>query len=122
MKFRRHHNNKGSRKIRRGKTYDEVKRMAQRLGLPFGLAPASERVKVEQNLGAESHRALGSGQTKVVSTLSVAGSSPVRRKPVTQRRITATPSPGWGPPSRESLAESHAQLDNDDATPASSHS
>lgn len=36
MKTRRHHNNKGHRQIRRGKTYDQVKHMARRLGLPFG--------------------------------------------------------------------------------------
>lgn len=33
MKRRRHHNNKGLRQIKRGKTYAQVKRMAKRLGL-----------------------------------------------------------------------------------------
>ena len=38
---RRHHNNKGLRQIQRGKTYEQVERMAQRIlggryeGLPF---------------------------------------------------------------------------------------
>lgn len=36
MKNRRHHNNNGSRKVRRGKTYNEVKRIARRLRIPFG--------------------------------------------------------------------------------------
>jgi hypothetical protein len=35
MKTRRHHNNKGSRQIRRGKTVDQVKAMARRLGLKY---------------------------------------------------------------------------------------
>lgn len=34
--LRRHHNNKGNRKVRTGKTYEQVKRMAKRLKLPFG--------------------------------------------------------------------------------------
>lgn len=40
MKMRRHHNNKGTRKIRRGKTYDEVRRMAKRLGIKYGRTQA----------------------------------------------------------------------------------
>ncbi len=36
MKFRRHHNNKGSRTVRSGKTYDQVRAMSKRLGIPFG--------------------------------------------------------------------------------------
>lgn len=35
MKARRHHNNKGRRQIRRGKTVDQVKAMARRLGLRY---------------------------------------------------------------------------------------
>ncbi len=31
MKFRRHHNNKGTRQIKRGKTYEQVKAMVRRL-------------------------------------------------------------------------------------------
>ncbi len=31
MKMRRHHNNKGLRQIKRGKTHDQVKWMARRL-------------------------------------------------------------------------------------------
>lgn len=33
MKTRRHHNNKGLRQIKTGKTYYQVKRIAKRLGL-----------------------------------------------------------------------------------------
>jgi hypothetical protein len=36
MKKRRHHNTKGIRQIRNGKTYEQVKAMARRLGLNFG--------------------------------------------------------------------------------------
>lgn len=36
MKNRRHHNNKGYRQIKRGKTVDQVKRIAQKLGIPYG--------------------------------------------------------------------------------------
>ena len=35
MKRRRHHNNKGTRQIRRGKTHDQVARIARRLGVPL---------------------------------------------------------------------------------------
>jgi hypothetical protein len=35
MKLRRHHNNKGYRQIKRGKTTDQVRRMARKLKLPF---------------------------------------------------------------------------------------
>lgn len=35
MKTRRHHNNKGFRQIKRGKTFDQVKAMCRRLKLPF---------------------------------------------------------------------------------------
>jgi len=35
MKFRRHHNNKGNRQIRRGKTREQVRRIARRLKLPY---------------------------------------------------------------------------------------
>lgn len=35
MKTRRHHNNKGTRQVKRGKTASQVKRMARRLGIPF---------------------------------------------------------------------------------------
>lgn len=37
MKTRRHHNNKGFRQIRRGKTKDQVRQIASRLGLKFAL-------------------------------------------------------------------------------------
>jgi hypothetical protein len=36
MKFRRHHNNKGLRQIKRGKTRLQVARIAAKLGLPYG--------------------------------------------------------------------------------------
>lgn len=36
MKTRRHHNNKGQRQVKTGRTVDQVKRMARRLGIPFG--------------------------------------------------------------------------------------
>lgn len=35
MKTRRHHNNKGQRQIRRGKTARQVARIAARLGLRY---------------------------------------------------------------------------------------
>jgi hypothetical protein len=35
LKKRRHHNNKGERQVRRGKTVDQVKAMARRLGLKY---------------------------------------------------------------------------------------
>lgn len=35
-KARRHHNNKGLRQIKRGKTREQVKAMAKRLGVPYG--------------------------------------------------------------------------------------
>jgi hypothetical protein len=35
MKSRRHHNNKGTRRIRRGKTVAQVKRIAAKLGLRY---------------------------------------------------------------------------------------
>jgi hypothetical protein len=35
MKTRRHHNNKGTRQIKRGKTAASQKRIAKRRGIPF---------------------------------------------------------------------------------------
>ena len=35
MKTRRHHNNKGHRQIKRGKTAEQVKRIARKLRVPF---------------------------------------------------------------------------------------
>lgn len=35
MKTRRHHNNKGYRQIKRGKTTDQVMAIARRLGIPY---------------------------------------------------------------------------------------
>jgi hypothetical protein len=35
MKVRRHHNNKGTRQVKRGKTFEQLKRIAKKLGLPF---------------------------------------------------------------------------------------
>lgn len=42
MKSRRHHNNKGSRQIKRGKTADQVKRMAKKLKVPFVVKPEAD--------------------------------------------------------------------------------
>lgn len=67
MKFRRHHNNKGSRKIRRGKTYDEVRRMAQRLGLPFG--NIMERRRGKQTRGSPRQGTLSAGYASLVQRL-----------------------------------------------------
>lgn len=36
MKSRKHHNNTGYRQIKRGKTREQVKRIAKRLGIPYG--------------------------------------------------------------------------------------
>lgn len=41
MKTRRHHNNKGYRQIKRGKTAAQVKAMCKKLRLPFRNAPPS---------------------------------------------------------------------------------
>jgi hypothetical protein len=38
MKRRRHHNNKGTRQIKRGKTTEQLKRIAKRLGVRFSQA------------------------------------------------------------------------------------
>jgi len=35
MKTRRHHNNRGLRQIKRGKTREQAKRIAKRLGIPY---------------------------------------------------------------------------------------
>jgi len=46
MKLRRHHNNKGTRQIKRGKTTDQVRRIARKLKISFHIskpkAPAKE--------------------------------------------------------------------------------
>lgn len=34
-KKRRHHNNSGATQIKRGRVYEEVRSMAQRLGIPY---------------------------------------------------------------------------------------
>lgn len=36
MKLRRHHNNKGFQQIARGKTAEQLKRIAKKLGLTYG--------------------------------------------------------------------------------------
>ena len=36
IKTRRHHNNKGYRQIKEGKTIDQVKKIAKKLGIPYG--------------------------------------------------------------------------------------
>jgi hypothetical protein len=40
VKTRKHHNNKGYRQIKRGKTVEQVRRIAAKLGLPY----ANERI------------------------------------------------------------------------------
>lgn len=40
MKTRRHHNNKGLRQIKRGKTAGQLRAMCKRLGLPFRNRPS----------------------------------------------------------------------------------
>lgn len=35
MKTRKHHNNKGNRQIKRGKTVEQVKRIAKSLNIPY---------------------------------------------------------------------------------------
>lgn len=40
MKTRRHHNNNGARQVKTGRTAEQVKRMARRLGVRFGTACA----------------------------------------------------------------------------------
>jgi tRNA U34 2-thiouridine synthase MnmA/TrmU len=41
MKFRRHHNNKGVRQIKHGRTIEQVKRIANKLGIPYKHAKIS---------------------------------------------------------------------------------
>ncbi len=43
MKNRRHHNNKGTRQIQRGKTQDQVEAMAKRI--------LKEKIDAQSNLG-----------------------------------------------------------------------
>lgn len=43
---RRHHNNKGTRQIKRGKTYDQVKRIARKLRIPFAVGSDKHRADV----------------------------------------------------------------------------
>lgn len=40
MRTRRHHNTKGVRQIRRGKTRAQVEHIAKRIGVPYGSRPA----------------------------------------------------------------------------------
>lgn len=37
MKTRRHHNNEGRRQVKRGATREQVKSIARKLGIPYGL-------------------------------------------------------------------------------------
>lgn len=37
-KVRRHHNRSGLRQVKRGKTREQVREMARRLGIPYGAA------------------------------------------------------------------------------------
>lgn len=65
MKDRRHHNNSGLRQIKRGKTRDQVKWIARRLGVSYGRqkehesaqAPASEAVHEVRECGKAEARA-----------------------------------------------------------------
>lgn len=43
MKYRKHHNNKGLRTLRTGKTVQQVRRIARRLGIPYGTIRPSDR-------------------------------------------------------------------------------
>jgi outer membrane protein assembly factor BamE (lipoprotein component of BamABCDE complex) len=43
MKTRRHHNNKGLRQVKRGKTRDQVAAIAKRLGIPLQRATEERR-------------------------------------------------------------------------------
>lgn len=51
MKFRRHHNNKGLRQIKRGRTTRQVQCMAARLGIPY-LSGAERRADTESATAA----------------------------------------------------------------------
>lgn len=54
MKQRRHHNNKGTRQIKRGKTTDQVRRIARKLRLPFHTArPAGRAALAERDKANE---------------------------------------------------------------------
>lgn len=44
LKARRHHNTTGQRQIRRGRTREQVKHMAHRLGVPYGEPQAADAV------------------------------------------------------------------------------
>lgn len=47
MKARRHHNNKGYRQIKRGKTRDQVERIARRLKIPYVTRKEKEDKEIE---------------------------------------------------------------------------
>lgn len=49
MKTRRHHNNDGRRQIKGGKTREQVKRLAKRLGIPYGSPSLTSISNVSQN-------------------------------------------------------------------------
>jgi hypothetical protein len=42
MKTRKHHNNKGTRQIKRGKCEQHIRRLAKRLGVPYGTPKAHQ--------------------------------------------------------------------------------
>jgi len=46
---RRHHNTKGTRQIRRGKTRDQVAAMAKRLGIPLATANPCPMFRPDHN-------------------------------------------------------------------------
>ena len=47
MKTRRHHNNSGLRQIKRGKTTEQVRRIAKKLRLPFASHERRARMALE---------------------------------------------------------------------------
>ncbi len=76
MKTRRHHNNKGLRQIRRGKTREQVARMAARLGIPLSGSA---------NSGAVAGRLIAARST------STAGEANPERLSVSNNRPSTTP-------------------------------
>jgi hypothetical protein len=46
MKTRRHHNNRGARQIKRGRTRRQVEEIAKRLGVPYGSRSANFSEKI----------------------------------------------------------------------------
>ena len=50
VKKRRHHNNKGKQRIRGGGVYNDVRKLARRLGIPYLTREQAEKQREETDL------------------------------------------------------------------------